>query len=362
MTIVQGNAELLEERASAESGLAALVRPIRNAAKRGSDLTHRLLSFGRRQMLQPKVIDLNMVVMEAGAMLRQPLGETIDLDIVAGEGVWHTLVDRGELESAILNLALNARDAMPQGGPMTIRSGNFVLGETDIAVHSDRKAGEYVTIAVTDTGPGMAAEVLEHVFEPFFTTKGMAEHSGLGLSMVHGFVNQSGGFVDIESEPGAGTTVRLYLPRAAAPTAPDDGRAETPMEPPRPRQKTVLIVEDDGQVLEVTAAMIGHLGYRTLTAKDGEEALALLDGGRDVDLLFTDVIMQGGMSGPELVGRARQRRPQLKALLFSGYDDTALEPHGVFSVDAKLLRKPYSKRDLARELHATLESGKRSRG
>ena len=286
-------------------------------------------------------------------MLRRTLGETIVFETKLSRGPWTTTVDPAQLESALLNLAVNARDAMPRGGTLTIETKRARLDEDYAAARSEVTPGDYVMLAVSDTGTGMPPAVLAQVFEPFFTTKDVGQGSGLGLSMVFGFTQQSGGHVEIESEEGQGTTVTLYLPhrrRTIAAVAPESD------EIPMARGETVLVVEDDPELLKLARALLDGLGYRVLTAKDGASALAALDGAAGVDLLLTDVVMPGGMSGPALATEAVARRPDIKVLYMSGYTQDKLDHQFEQDDDVPLLRKPFRRLELARMVRGVLDA------
>jgi CheY-like chemotaxis protein len=286
-------------------------------------------------------------------LLRRTLGEQVELQWVGARGLWPAFVDAGQLEGAVLNLCINARDAMPSGGHLTIETANATLDAAYARNHLEVTAGDYVMIAVSDTGTGMTAEVLARAFEPFFTTKGEKQGSGLGLSMVHGFIKQSGGHVKIYTEPGHGTSVKLYLPRAVEGIAAADAPAEAPIVGGREK---VLLVEDDEHVRAFAAGQLKDLGYRVSIATNGVEALDILKASPDFDLLFTDVVMPGGLKGPELVAEARKLNPALRVLYTSGYTENAIVHHGRLDPGIHLLTKPYRRRDLAQKLRQALEA------
>ena len=351
LTVVLGSLERLRvHTADAHPDLDRLAARAAAAALRGAELTHRLLAFGRRQPLAPRPIDVGRLAVGMTALLRRTLGETVDLAVQASESPLLALADPGQVENALLNLAINARDAMPNGGSLVITVSRMRLtAESDGAV-GELPVGEYIAVALTDTGMGMTPEVRARAFEPFFTTKETGKGSGLGLSMVYGFAKQSGGDVVIDSTPGQGTSVTLYLPCAR-------DVAATAMEAPTvggelmPRgSETVLVVEDDAHVREFVVAVLVELGYRVLEAGTAHEALAILDGGETPDVLYTDVVLPGGMSGQELAERARRRQPSLRTLYTSGYTASALMPE-----DAAILLKPYRREDLARAIRDTFE-------
>ncbi len=348
LTVVIGGAEHLSEMLKARPDMQALAVAIVQAGERGAELTQRLLAFSRRQTLQPAEIDCNGLVRGIEKLLRRMLPEAISVRTTTEGALW-TFADPGQLENALLNLAINARDAMPDGGTLTISTGHSPLDEQYRHLHPEVNPGDYAMIAVTDDGTGMPKEVLDRVFEPFFTTKGVGKGSGLGLSMVYGFVKQSNGHVSIYSEPGLGTTVRIYLPATAAvgERAPGEGQPE---EPAASGSETVLIAEDDPFVRSFGVASLKSLGYRVIEATDGREALEALNSGAHIDILFTDIVMPGGMNGWELAEEARRARPGLKVLLTSGYALETLAERGRLPKGALILHKPYRKIELAKRL------------
>ena len=291
--------------------------------------------------------DLRAVLENTGRVLKPALGETIATQTSSAEDLWRARVDRGQLENALLNLAINARDAMPEGGRMTISAANMVVDESR-ARHTgeDMKPGDYVTLSVTDIGCGMPAEVVGRAFEPFFTTKDVGEGTGLGLSMVYGFAKQSGGHAELESTLNEGTTVRMYLPRAEAKAA-DEVPDEAVVELTRDLRlrRTVLVVEDHEDVREAVVSVVEDLGYEAVAAADGNEALRPLAGRSKIDPLFTDVVMPGGMTGRQLAEKAKERHPDLKVLFTSGHDLEDVDVH-VLDPDTVLLRKPYQRTEL----------------
>ncbi|WP_374666259.1 PAS domain S-box protein [Ramlibacter sp.] len=352
LTIIMGNAEVLGDALERDATLQPLARVLVSAAERGAQLTQRLLAFARRQALQPLAVDVGRALQDLRSMLQRTLGEQIGVQVRVADGLWRALVDPGQLDNALLNLCLNARDAMPHGGRLVIEATNASLDDAMAGAHPQLRAGDYVRIAVRDTGVGIAPEVRSKVFEPFFTTKEKNSGNGLGLAMVYGFILQSGGHIELESVPGRGTEVVVLLPRAAAgaatpPSGPDDG-ADL-----QARGEAVLLVEDDDLVREYATDQLRALGYRVTAAADGAQALALLATGITVDLLFTDVIMPG-MSGPQLAEAARELHPGLPVLYASGYTGDALARHGELAPDVLLLLKPYRARELARALRRAL--------
>jgi signal transduction histidine kinase len=358
LTVITGTIEILAEAVRDRQHLVQITNMISAAAARGTDLTQHLLAFARRQPLQPRSTEVNALVIEAARLLRPTLGEQIEVESMLADDSAPALIDPSQLSTAILNLALNARDAMPDGGKLTLETRNVVLDENYAEMNRDVRPGNYVMIAVSDTGEGIPAGQLDKVIEPFFTTKGVGKGSGLGLSMVYGFVKQSNGHIKIYSEEGHGTTVKLYLPQAR-------GLAEGLVESLSAKasimqfergDEAVLIVEDDALVREYVVTQIGRLGYGTLAASNAAEALAIIDGPERVDLLFTDVIMPGGMNGRQLATEALKRRPQLKVLYTSGYTENAIVHHGRLDAGVLLLPKPYIGSDLARMIKTALAS------
>ncbi|HJU12613.1 MAG TPA: ATP-binding protein, partial [Candidatus Binataceae bacterium] len=323
---------------------------------RGAELTSRLLAFSRRQPLKPTSTDSNEAVTQAAKLLGPTLGEHIDIEWKLEPTAWPALVDSSQLVTALLNLAVNARDAMSKGGKLTLETGNVLLDEAYASAHSEVRAGAYVLFAVSDTGPGIPPEIRDKVFEPFFTTKEVGYGTGLGLSMVYGFVKQSGGHVKLYSEEGLGTTFKIYLPRAMSET--DTGDVDIEVQHAATGEETILVVEDDAMVRKSVTTQLASLGYRTLTASNGAEALAIADKGGPFDLLFTDLIMPGTMNGSDLANEMLKRRPQLKILFTSGYTQRALVHHGRLAPGVLLLAKPYRTSDLARMVRQALSAAK----
>ena len=353
LTVVVGNAEVLSELLRARPDLKHLADSIVAAGERGAELTQRLLAFSRRQTLQPADVDCNALVRGMEKLLRRMLPAAISVRTILDADVWTAYADPGQLENAIFNLAINARDAMPDGGTLTITTANVPLDERYRDLHPEVNPGEYVMVSVTDDGSGMPKEVLEHVFEPFFTTKEVGKGSGLGLSMVYGFVKQSNGHVAIYSEPALGTTVRIYLPAVA--TSADKSPTLVPAEAAAESGKeSILVAEDDPFVRSYAVTCLSSLGYKVIEAVDGREALHKLTEGAEADILFTDVVMPGGINGWELAEQARQIRPGLKVLLTSGYALETLAERGRLPKGAVILNKPYRKAELARRLREAL--------
>ena len=369
LTIILGNLDTarryLADLATNGAGpelRAKLTQPIDSAvqgAKSAAQLTQRLLAFSRRQALEPARIDANRLVSGMLDMLRRSLGAEISIETVFGAGVWPTFADPHQLENAMLNLALNAKDAMPTGGHLTIETANTYLDHTYVRRFGDVAAGQYVVLCVTDTGTGISKEVLDRVFEPFFTTKPVGHGSGLGLAMVHGFVKQSGGHMRIYSEEGHGTTVKIYLPRltnAEEVSAAPAGKSVDIAPVPRARtDETILLVEDNEGVRDYAKDVLEELGYAVLEAGDANQALEVLARARRVDLLFTDVVLPGGASGRELANQARSAHPTLPVLYTTGYTRNAIVHQGRLDANVELLNKPYTQQDLARKVRDLLD-------
>ena len=354
LTVVLGNADLLAEGGLDEAGRQQALEMLVSAAQRGAVLTQQLLAFARKQPLAPSEVDVNQLVAALDPMLRRTLGEHIEIEFVRGAGLWPTLVDPTQLENALLNLCLNARDAMPTGGRLTLETANAALDQRYADEHAEVTPGQYTMLAVSDTGEGMEPAVLQRVFEPFFTTKEKGKGTGLGLAMVYGFARQSAGHVSIYSEPGHGTTVKLYLPRAHAGAR---VAADVPAALPALRggAETVLVVEDDEPVRLLVCLELRAMGYRVIEAASGADALRLIEQGEPIDLLFTDVVMPGGMSGRELADAALRLRPGLPVLYTSGYTENAIVHHGRLDAGVLLLPKPHRRADLARAVRTALE-------
>jgi PAS domain S-box-containing protein len=356
LQVIIGNIDTLQRNLPNES--ARLQRSARNAmtgAQRAAALTQRLLAFSRRQPLDPKPIDVNVLVNGMSELIHRTLGETIAVETVLGAGLWRIEADPNELEAGILNLAVNARDAMPNGGRLTLETGNAHIDESYVLTHREVVPGQYVVISVTDTGSGMDAETVEQAFEPFFTTKPVGKGTGLGLSQVYGFVKQSGGHVKIYSEVGHGTTVKLYLPRLTAEAAADSENADDLL-PEAALEETVLVLEDDEDVRNYSVEILRELGYRVLEAHDGPAALRVLDQHARVDLLFTDVVLPGGMTGAQVAAQARALRPKLKVLFTTGYARNAIIHHGRLDKGVQLITKPFSFNDLAAKIRDILDN------
>jgi PAS domain S-box-containing protein len=351
LQVVSGNLQMLAKDVSGNERAERRVANAMAGVSRGAKLAAQLLAFGRRQPLEPKVVNATRLVRDMDDMLRRAIGEGIEVETIVGGGLWNSFIDPAQIENALLNLAINARDAMDGQGKLTIELGNTSLDDDYARQHSEVSAGQYVMLAVTDTGSGMAPEIIDKVFEPFFSTKGEGKGSGLGLSMVYGFVKQSGGHVKIYSEVGEGTTIKLYLPRA---DAPEDVEVDIESGPTTGGNETVLVVEDDDEVRATVVEMLGDLGYRVLKAVDAASALSVIESGIPIDMLFTDVVMPGRLKSPELARMARERLPDLAVLFTSGYTENSIVHGGKLDAGVELLSKPYSREALARKFRHVL--------
>jgi signal transduction histidine kinase/ActR/RegA family two-component response regulator len=355
LTVIMGNIDGLGRGLPADHRLQRLVAGALRGASRAALLTERLLAFSRRQPLMPQAVSINTLVAGMSDWLRRTLGETVAIETVLAGGVWPIFVDATQLENALINLAVNARDAMPGGGKLTIETANSYLDEAYAALHDEVRPGQYVGIFVTDTGIGMTKDIIAQAFEPFFTTKETGQGTGLGLSQVYGFAKQSGGHVKIYSEVGQGTTVKLYLPRhRGTEIATEDKTGLREIARARPGE-TVLIVEDDPDVREYTAEIVGKLGYRVLGAENGAGALRQLDTHPEVNLLFTDVVLPGGINGRQLADAALRRRPRLKVLFTTGYARNAIVHQGRLDPGVEVVFKPFSYSELAAKIRRVLD-------
>ena len=355
LQVITGNLQLLNRDVAGNEVAERRVTGALAGAARGARLASQLLSFGRRQPLEPKVLNLSRLIREMDHLLRRSLGEAIEIDTIVGGGLWNTNVDPSNVENALLNLAINARDAMNDQGKLTIELGNAFLDDAYARNAIDVKPGQYVMLAVSDTGAGMTPDILEKVFDPFFTTKPDGKGTGLGLSMVYGFVKQSGGHIRIYSEPGTGTTVRIYLPRSMEmEDIVADGMAGTVSG----GTETVLVVEDDEAVRDVTVSLLAELGYKVLKAKDADSAFAIVESGVPIDLLFTDVVMPGRMKSRDLAKKAKERLPLLAVLFTSGYTENSIVHGGRLDPGVNLLSKPYTREALARKIRMVIEQAR----
>jgi PAS domain S-box-containing protein len=353
LTVITGTIEILAEAVQHDPQLARIAALIRDAADRGSELTANLLAFARKQPLKPVEIDVNELVNEVGRLLSPTLGRQIEIKTALSGAVWPALVDPGQLSSALVNLAINARDAMPDGGTLLFATSNVGLSQRDVAACGVDRPGDYVVVEVTDTGTGIPEAIRDKIYDPFFSTKETGRGTGLGLSMVFGFAKQSGGNIEVRSEEGHGTSFKIYLPKAdvEAPVVPSADH------PPSPGgAETVLCVEDDASVRGFVILQLESLGYKTISASNAAEALAIVEAGAEFDLLFTDIVMPGKMNGQQLAERIALQRPSLRVLFTSGYTNNTIVRHGRVVPDVLLLTKPYRKAELARMLRLSLDA------
>jgi len=353
LSIILGNVELARRKVHDGEDIDRNLDQAARAANRGAAMTQHLLALSREQALLPQTIDLGELLGSMRNLLGVTLGGHISLDIADHDDIGMCTADPGQLETVILNLAINARDAMSEGGSLRIEFESVALDEDDVMSNPGARPGDFIVVSVRDTGSGMSAEVLARVFDPFFTTKGQGEGTGLGLSMVYGFAKQSGGLVTIESEEGVGTLVRLYLPRAEEELG--DRAADDDSEVPRGHGESVLVVEDEPAVRELVISLLEELGYRVDGAGDGPEALAILDVTQHVDLLLSDVVLPGGISGVQLTREVKRRRPEVRILLMSGYAAGTLKKEGRLDPGVVLLPKPFQQIDLARRVREVLD-------
>jgi PAS domain S-box-containing protein len=352
LTVILGSAEVLVEDLAHDTELHALADITKRAAERGAALTQRLLAFARRQTLEPRPIDLHALLSDLQTLLRRTLREDVDLAVVEANNVWYALVDPAQLENALLNLCLNAQDAMPQGGQLTISTENASLDQSYADMYTEVTPGDYVMVVVADSGTGIPPELLGRVFDPFFTTKEFGKGTGLGLSMVYGFIKQSHGHITVYSELAHGTSVRMYLPRATDAAAAADEAAINLSD--LQGSETILVVEDDDMVRGNTQRQLTSLGYHVITAANGQEALTVVRTGMPINLLFTDVVMPGGMNGPALARAARVLQPELLVLYTSGYTENVIVHQGRLDAGVHLVSKPYTRAELARKVRTAL--------
>ncbi|WP_184113253.1 type II toxin-antitoxin system ParD family antitoxin [Sphingomonas abaci] len=357
LQVVSGNLQLLAKDVAGNHRAEQRVANAMGGVSRGARLASQLLAFGRRQALEPKVVNPSRFVQGMDDMLRRAIGEGIEVETIVAGGLWNSFIDPAQIENALLNLAINARDAMDGQGKLTIELANAHLDDDYARTHDEVTPGQYVMLAVSDTGSGMSPEIIEKVFEPFFSTKAEGKGSGLGLSMVYGFVKQSGGHVKIYSELGEGTTIKLYLPRAYER---EDVEVVTDTGPVTGGTETVLVVEDDAEVRATVVELMSELGYRVLKAVDAASALAIVESGMPIDLLFTDVVMPGTLKSPELARKARERLPEIAVLFTSGYTENSIVHGGKLDAGVELLSKPYTREALARKVrHVLANQGQR---
>lgn len=357
LTIILGNAQLLERKFATDDEATKMAITVSSAARRGAELVQRLLAFSRKQTLEPQVVDVSELVLGMRNMLLRTLEEDVEVKTFVSDNVHNALIDPAQLENAVLNLCVNARDAMPHGGTLAIAVANVRAQGHEVPDDVELSPSEdYILISVSDTGTGMPPEQIEHIFEPFFTTKDVSQGSGLGLSMVFGFIQQSGGQIHVDSVVGRGTTFQLYLPAAHAEAV---SRTDAPVANREDQRgsETILVVEDEVGVRALAAAILRDFGYRVIEAKNGHEALGLLQEQTDIDLLFTDVVMPGGMSGRELASTARQRWPALKVLLTTGYSREIMSLSHQEGTGESVITKPYEEDDLSRTVREILDTG-----
>jgi signal transduction histidine kinase len=357
LSIIYGNLDELHEYAGKNPIISGMIDEIYEAARRGATLTQQLLAYSRRQALTPRVVAIGEQITNLTGLLRRTLGEGVQIKLTLRSDLWRTRIDPQQLEIALINLAVNARDAMPKSGSLTIEASNAVLEPGQAIDHTETEPGAYVVLAVSDTGCGMARSVIDRAFEPFFTTKPPGRGTGLGLSMVYGFVKQSAGYIGISSEPGKGTTIRIYLRAVFEEAEPADANTEAAaVSLPRAKAgEVVLVVEDDEVVRRMLVRTLLGLDYHALEAGNGRLALVLLETAARVDLLLTDIVLPGGMSGADLGRRAVARRPELRTVYMSGYPADAIADGGVVVDGVPLLCKPFQKDDIARTLRRVLD-------
>ena len=351
LQVISGNLHLLSKDVAGNERAERRIGNAMAGVSRGAKLAAQLLAFGRRQALEPKVVNVTRFVRGMDEMLRRAIGEAIEIETIGGGGLWNTFVDPAQIENALLNLAINARDAMDGSGKLTIELANAHLDDDYARLHDDVTPGQYVMLAVSDTGCGMPPEIVAKVFEPFFSTKSEGKGSGLGLSMVYGLVRQSGGHVKIYSEIGHGTTIKLYLPRALQT---EDVEVAVDSGPVAGGSETVLVVEDDSEVRATVVEMLSDLGYGVLKAVDAASALTVIESGAAIDVLFTDVVMPGTLKSPELARKARERLPDIAVLFTSGYTENSIVHGGKLDAGVELLSKPYTREALARKIRHVL--------
>lgn len=350
--VIIGYSEALQQRIGSDDSFREAVDEIQKAGQRAAAMTQQLLAFSRKQVLEPKIFDLNVVVIDVEKMLRRLIGEDVELKIAAAPALGRVKADRGQIEQVIMNLAVNARDAMPLGGKLTIETSSAELGAADVLRHRYVIPGHYVMLQVSDTGIGMDAEVQSHIFEPFFTTKELGKGTGLGLATVYGIVKQSGGYVWLESEPGKGTKFKIYLPRTEG-VETQIGPRETPVNVVQ-GSRTILVVEDEASLRKLTCNTLAKIGHRILEAEDAAKAMQAarnFDGA--IDLLLTDIVMPG-MSGDELAAKLSAVRPEMRVLYMSGYTDGAIATHGILESGIVILRKPFTRAELTRNVEEML--------
>ena len=352
LAVIQGSAEFLGDTLDNNKHLEAIGR----AGRRGAELTQRLLAFSRQQPLRPETVDVSASVFGMEQLLKRTLGESIDIAVSTEPGLWQAMADPGQVENSLLNLAINARDAMPGGGSLTIECANVRLDGAYAAAHPEVQPGEYVSISVRDTGAGMPPEILERVFEPFYTTKEVGEGSGLGLSMVYGFAQQSRGYVKMDSQVGVGTTAHLYLPRAKVDVAQAAEDAGGVADLPRGQGEIILVLEDDPEVRKLAVGLLNDLGYTVFEAADAHAAEATLSHVGRVDVVLSDIVLPGGVSGPDFVDMVLRQHPGTRALYMSGYTANVAKNNGFLTSGAILLNKPFQRKELAEAVQSVLRA------
>ena len=357
LAIIHGNLEFIKDRSANDPELDEMAGDALRAAARGASLTHQLLAYSRQQPLAPKTVDIDKLVSQVTQLLRRTLGDAIEINISTSAYLWKTRIDPHQLENALVNLAVNARDAMPDGGILTIESSNTEIDEDYANQNFGVAPGPYVLLAVTDNGTGMSQDIMDRVLEPFFTTKAAGQGSGLGLSMVFGFVKQSGGHLKIYSEPGLGTTVQLFIPKAQTEEQHWEAATSSNVLPRSIAGEVVLVLEDDAMVRKFAIRVLTELGYCTMQAADGPEALSILRESGRIDLLLTDIGLPKGMNGPAVAREAQSQRPDLKFLYMSGYAKDAIVNNGLLDDGLPLLTKPFPKAELARKIREILDNG-----
>ena len=356
LSVIMINVQLVANRLHADKGATEMILAAINATVRGAELTKRLLAFSRQQVLDPEDVDVDTVVSEMGSLLRRTIGERIEIETVGTKDIWPTRIDRTQLESALLNLALNARDAMPTGGTLTIETGNVRIDGAYSVLNADMVPGDYVMLAVSDSGVGMSKEVLQSAFEPFFSTKEAGAGTGLGLSMVYGFVKQSNGHIKLYSEEGHGTTVKIYFPKGGHPLAATKAAIDEVSVAPRRGGECILVVEDQPDVRKSIATLLEDLGYRLMQAENGRAALTLLDEStQKIDLILSDVVMPGNVDGPTLARIVRERHPTIKVVLMSGYTQKMLSREKRLEHGIEVIAKPFQNKDLANKIREVLD-------
>jgi CheY-like chemotaxis protein len=355
LMVIFSNLEMIEDGLGEHNPLRKFTSRAMRGSRRGANLTQSLVAFSRKQRLEHGNVDLNGLILGMQKLFQQTLGETITIRTDLEEDLWPVLTDVGQIEATLLNFLVNARDAMPKGGTIAIRTSNRTVNDDISHLRDVLPPGDYCALEVIDTGTGMTPDVKKHAFEPFFTTKDVGKGTGLGLSTVYGFAKQSGGHVEVDSEVGKGVTMRLYLPRSEEPQRDTPEEADE-FEEPKKTGGTILVLEDDPQVRALAAVQLTALGYQVIEAEDGRTALTILEERPNIDLLFADMVLPGGMSGPETVHEAREKYPNLKALFVSGYPEKEIVDFVVNGDDISILRKPYVKSELAKTIAAAMNS------